>query len=197
MSLASLLTEVYSITNRSDLVAQTTQAVKMATLKAHMSDFYPRDLIEVNQATASTATFFSLPTSTFTRFRALNYVQKSELVRVETTPYDFLAMLSADDLVDDYKGYKVNVVYLAGTNLNFRVSEAVAALKIGYYSFPNITDAGFSSWIDDTQPYAIICEAARTMFKTLGYDEESRTYDALVGEQIGMLKMTNINVRAY
>jgi len=44
MSLAQLSTDVIALTKRPDLVAETTLAVKMATLKAHNSDYYPRDL---------------------------------------------------------------------------------------------------------------------------------------------------------
>lgn len=197
MSLATLLTDVYGITGRPDLVTQTTQAVKAATLKAHMSDFYYRDLVEVNQATGSTATFFQLATTLFPRFRALKYIQKSQAVRDETFPYPFLGIIDTDQIMDEYNEYVLNAAYVAGLNINIRVDAALTHVKVGYFALPNITDGGFSSWIDDTQPYAIVCEAARTMFKTLGYDEESRTYDMLVMEQLTLLKMSNIGARGY
>ena len=44
MTFAEILEEVYLITNRRDLEAQTKSAIKKATLKAHQSDFYYRDL---------------------------------------------------------------------------------------------------------------------------------------------------------
>jgi hypothetical protein len=40
MSLATILTDVYELTGRPDLVAETTLAVKNATLKAHHLDFF-------------------------------------------------------------------------------------------------------------------------------------------------------------
>lgn len=195
MSLASLVAEVYQLTNRPDLVAQTTQAVKMATLKAHSSDFYSRDLVEVNRVTASLLSQFAIATTFLPRFRALHTAQKSELVRQIRQPYKFFGILGADDLVDAYERYRLDVTWLVGNNLNFRTSSPLTHVYLTYYTYPDVTDATFNSWIDQVQPHAIICEAARTMFKTLGYDAESSTYTALVSEQLAMLKMSNITVR--
>ena len=41
-----LCNDVYTMTKRPDLVAETKLAVKAATLKAHQSDFYPKDIYE-------------------------------------------------------------------------------------------------------------------------------------------------------
>ena len=43
-TLAALLADVYSLTTRPDLVAESTVAVRKATLKAHLSDYFFRDL---------------------------------------------------------------------------------------------------------------------------------------------------------
>ena len=47
MTLAELIAEVYLLTNRPDRVAMTTSAVKAATLKAHKSDFFSKDIHEI------------------------------------------------------------------------------------------------------------------------------------------------------
>ena len=49
-SFTSLLNDVYTITNRPDLIAETKLAVKQATLKMHQSDYYPKDLFETGIA---------------------------------------------------------------------------------------------------------------------------------------------------
>jgi hypothetical protein len=46
MTLAELIQEVYSLTGRPDRVAETNSAFKSATLKAHQSDYYYKDLLE-------------------------------------------------------------------------------------------------------------------------------------------------------
>lgn len=45
-SLNSLVSDVYTLTNRPDLVAETALAVKKATLKMHHVDFFARDIWE-------------------------------------------------------------------------------------------------------------------------------------------------------
>ena len=46
MTFDELVEEVFLITARRDLVAETNSAVKAATLKAHKSDFYSKDIFE-------------------------------------------------------------------------------------------------------------------------------------------------------
>jgi hypothetical protein len=46
MTLAELIAEVYTLTGRPDLVAETSAAVRKATLKMHSVDFFYRDLQE-------------------------------------------------------------------------------------------------------------------------------------------------------
>ena len=43
---AELLADVYTLTNRSDLIAETKLAVKMATLKMHQRDYFYKDIRE-------------------------------------------------------------------------------------------------------------------------------------------------------
>lgn len=43
---SDLVADVYTLTNRPELVDMTKLAVRSATLKAHQTDFYPKDLYE-------------------------------------------------------------------------------------------------------------------------------------------------------
>ena len=49
-SLNSLMTDVMTITNRADLIAETKLAVKQATLKMHQVDYFPKDIFETGIA---------------------------------------------------------------------------------------------------------------------------------------------------
>ena len=46
MTFDELVAEVYLLTARGDLTAETQSAVKAATLKAHKSDFFSKDIFE-------------------------------------------------------------------------------------------------------------------------------------------------------
>ncbi len=48
MTYDELVTEVYALTKRPDLVAETASLIKAATLKAHHTDFYSKDLFETS-----------------------------------------------------------------------------------------------------------------------------------------------------
>jgi hypothetical protein len=59
---------------------------------------------------------------------------------------------------------------------------------------PDVTEAFYTSWIAQDHPYLLVYEAARTLFKTIGFDEQSAQMDRLVQEQFVILKQ---EVTAY
>ena len=65
-------------------------------------------------------------------------------------------------------------------------------MLLGAYLNPNISDANFSSWIADDHPYAIITDAAASVFKTIGQDEKAAYFKQDVVEQIALLRQNNI-----
>jgi len=196
MSLANLLTEVYTLTNRSDLVAETTIAIKAATLKVHMSDFYTRDVSETVIDMGSAAYLQTVDYgASITNFRALKYIRKYD--NTEATSGDFIEVIAAEEIMDTYGIEKVNVGYVAGVNLLIRMDTEEEHIIVGAYTLPVITDGGYSSWVDDQYPYTIIYEAARVVFKMTGDTEQSNTYRDLAGEQLDIMMRTAISDVGY
>ena len=78
MTFDELLTEVYLLTSRSDLIDQTKAAIKAATLKAHQSDFYSKDIYERHVELSGDAAYVhSLDyISLISNFRAIKYLRK-------------------------------------------------------------------------------------------------------------------------
>ena len=62
----------------------------------------------------------------------------------------------------------------------------------GCYLNPDITSLNYTSWIALDHPYAIIFDAAATVFKSIGKDEEAAAYRNMVVEQILMIKASNV-----
>lgn len=195
-TLTEMLTDVYTLTGRADLVAETTLAVKSATLKAHMTDFYSKDIHEV-RITTDTADYiqgidiFSIVSN----FRALKYLRKYDLVNAEVGA--FLEVLEPEEVLDSYGRDKTDVCYVAGRVIEIKSSTEIDNLILGCYVLPVITTSGYASWIADLYPYAIIMEAARVVFKTIGYDEQAATYERLVAEQYALLKMSALSDVGY
>lgn len=193
-TLTSLVNDVYSLTNRPDLVGETVLAVRNATLKAHNTDFYYKDLFETGivfdfaQAQQSLEYKQLIP-----RWRALKYIRKY----VAEAPGTFLETVTPDNLLDSYSRHKENVCYVAGTELQIRSNTAEKYYLIGCYLFPDITVDNYDSWIALEQPMAIVYEATATIFKTIGYDEQNATYRELVAAEYAQLRISNIQAVGY
>src|SRR5512139_3972949 len=190
----ALLADVYTITNRPDLVAETTMAVRAATLICHHSDFYPRDLVESRVHFQTLANFQALAYRTlFPGFRALSYARKYESGLATLT----LSYIEPSDIFDSYNIAKEDVWYLAGEVIQIRSSTAFTDLLVGFYNNPTTLPDSYSSWIADLHPYAIILEAAASVLGMIGNLEDANRYSALAREQLMLLRNSNISAEGY
>lgn len=195
-ALTELISEVFIITNRPDLSALTEQAVKAATLKAHHSDFYPKDLAETGISFSSPAFYQELEVkSIIPRFRALKYLRKFD--PVSNRAGKMFEVLTPGELFDAYGCERTDVIYFAGSSYEIKSSTEFQYCLLGHYLHPIITSEGYSSWVADEHPFAIIYEAARAVFKAIGYDEQEARYERLMLEQLKMLKTTQLTLVGY
>jgi hypothetical protein len=186
-NLNALAADVFTITNRPDLTAETYLALRAATLKAHQSDFFPKDLLETALMFDTSSYQQSLQyKQIFPRWRALKYVRKYD--NVNLTPGKFIEIASVDSTLDSYAINREDICYIAGSNLQIRSIDQQQYYLIGIYQHPDVTTTGYDSWIADEHPFAIIYEAARAVFKMIGFDEQSATFDRMVAEQYTELK---------
>ena len=201
-TLAALLADVYSLTVRPDLVAESTVAVKAAVLKAHQSDLFYRDLNTSGLSAGAVNTVAYDLVAAFPRFRQLNSVQKSDptkadpLIFADTNNKGYFEILNAANLFDDYKAVRDNIGYLVGSTLNLRSSQSIGDIIIRHYDNQDLTNVANMGWISDSHPYCIIFEATRIVFKTIGFDEQASVYEKLTMEQYAMLKASNIEAQA-
>lgn len=201
MNLAEIQAEVYSLTNRPDLVGDTLVAIRAATLKMHHTDFYYKDICEavLNLQTASYVNSFE--TSLLANYRAMAFIRKwyPEGIDLQTgqatgraaaklTPVDF------NSVMDSYGRDKNDVYYIAGRSVNMKLADALATFLVAWYKHPVVSSASFSSWIAEEHPYAIVYDAAATVFKGIGYDEQATRFGGLVAEQVAMIKLSNIEI---
>lgn len=198
--LTSLVNDVYTLTNRPDLVGETLLAIRTATVKAHCSDYFYKDLVESGVQFDLDLMQQSLDYKVlFPKWRALKYVRPYIYGTGNTLGYttDVLDVITPDDIVDSYRINRDNVCYVAGQTLQIRTSIATQYFLISYYKYPDTGVDTYSSWIAEEQPAAIIYEAAATVFKSIGYDEQFAAYQGLVGAQYVELKTTNILANGY
>lgn len=188
MTFDELCQEVYILTNRPDLVNETKSAIKAATLKAHQSDFYSKDIFETVIQAEEAAYIHSIDyPSIISNFRALRYIRKLDSSGEVS---GFISVISPEDIFDLYGQNKTDVAYIAGRVIELRSSTSVQKVILGCYVFPIVAEASYASWIAEYYPYAIVYEATRVVFKTIGYDEQSAQYEKLVAEQFTLLRQS-------
>lgn len=212
--LTAIINDVYTETNRPDLVAETKQSVLSATLTMHMYDTFYKDIVTGQVDFTVAANLQTLDTTLIPLYRKINYVrlnpqddaflQSDPLTgltpRYRTQP--FLQIIAPDDILDDYHTEKRNVAYQAGFTLFIKSGVAISSILMGWYAYPNLTDDNYTSWIAREQPYAIIYHATAKLLNTIGQEQAASKYDrpenaqgqagGLVQEQIRLLKLTNI-----
>ena len=187
MNFSDLVEEVKTITARPDLQSKAESAVSAATLKAHNSGFYYNDLVEL-------AVQFDEPRriQTFDPTDVSSYYRRVKYMRiwdgdVDGEAREFLEHINTEAALDTYGYLRLNVFYMAGKFLQIRTYAELDKILFGFYRYPDITSGGFSSWIADEMPWAIIWEAARTIFNQIGYQEQASQMQALVREQYSQL----------
>lgn len=198
MTLAELIQEVYLLTGRPDRVAETASAIKSATLKAHQSDYYHKDLLEAGVQFPSEE---YLQTWDYRNpvplWRSGKYFRKYDTSQNPAVAGKILTKVVPENVFDAYAIEKQDVWYAAGGFIQLRSGTKEDVYLFGAYLNPDITTATYNSWIALDHPYAIVFDAAATVFKAIGKDEEATTYRNLVAEQIQMLRMSNIDSIGY
>lgn len=192
MTFDELVAEVYTKTGRPDRVEETKSAIRAATLKAHHSDFFFRDIFETGVvfSTASCIQTLDLP-CLLCNFRSLSYLRRVE--NAQDTEGTFFDIILPTEILDEYSTSRVDIAYMAGRKLQMRASVDFSNILLGAYVSPIVTEADYSSWVAQLFPYAIIYEATRVVFRQIGNMEESNAFGLLVAEEYVTLKITGIS----
>ena len=213
-TLNSLAADVYTITNRPDLVTETRVALRKAVFKFHLADTFSRDLAKTRvQTSLLTPTVadqwrYQLDTQDaeqFPRFRRLSYlVYPPELcppLNIIPAPLRDVSGLwpdaraikvySIDDIFDSYRTERPQYATLMGSALNVKLGWGMDYFDIYYFQYPlvpSVVTDPITSWICDQYPDAVIEEACSTVFKMIGKDDEAGRYLQLFGENLAMIK---------
>jgi len=196
MTFDELVAEVIDITNRKDLTSSIKSAVKAATIKAHQTDFYSKDIFETGVEFTSKEFRQSLDYITLiTNFRALKYFR-----RVEDETDDigaFIDIILPEEVLDSYGENRTDIAYVAGRVLEIRASVSFTKALLGCYVNPIVREGAYTSWVAEQHPFFIIHEAARRIYKAIGQMEESNGQAQLVAEELKLLRMTGLSDVGY
>jgi hypothetical protein len=204
-SYLQLLQDVYALTGRPDRVAETALAVRKATLKYHLSDLWKNDL------TTSTVTLPVINSGTDLSFRyALDLTDSVAypLVKRISSIKEYNAIptgreiqfeeYDSDNILTDYRVERLNYWYQMGRQVTLRANKILVQLAIQYWTYPNVTTASYNSWIADQFPDFISCEAASSVFATIGKVDEAARYAQMfngpdgISGNLGLLRISEI-----
>jgi hypothetical protein len=174
---AEMETLVTAQTRRPDVSEITKAAIKSATLRAHHTDFFPRDLqtAALTYTPSSTAVLYDFPNinNTLTRLRSLKFLQSNE---VTGTPTEQLEYRVADDIYDSDGNRRLSIYTLIGATLRVYPQSATGYMTAYFYENPNITELNYTSWIADTYAEELAMWAAGIVFARTGFLELAKQY---------------------
>lgn len=196
MNLDQLVQAVYTETNRPDLVEETLQKIKVATLTVHSLEEFYQDIQEALVVFDNPLLYLQqLDTISIPRYRKMVYIRKTDPIAttieqsntfpavastLPTNRFNFLKRIDAGDIFDNYGYEKVDVWYQAGQQVNIKSSTPLHYVTIGWLEYPNVDinqdGAGYSSWIADQLPYVIVYHAAGSIFSMIELDKAAALY---------------------
>lgn len=189
-----MVANVYVLTNRPDLVAETKSQIKKAAIKLHGKDFFNPDLKEVILTLTPNSnmryTIDLTDSVNIPRFRKGHYLR--EYVNPPTGQEVQYKKYDAADIMDDYNVERTNYFYQAGIVLQLYATKVLTQVKFGYYQFPDTSETTFSSWIANLSTAYIEEEAAMNLFKIIGKDEEYQKFQALTADNLQAIIMAGI-----
>ena len=196
-TLDSLAADVYTLTNRPDLVAETKVALRKSIIKFHSADTYKRDIVsqtlqmslypplDVNQFR------WNIALTTFPRFRRPRQLTTSTLNPTVTV----FKEVASDNIFNLYGSEFQNYFFISGSSITIKAIAGFDYLNFQYYQYPLVPPVStdpITSWICDQYPDAVIEEAAGTVFKMIGKDDEYSRYQTLFAENIMILRGTDV-----
>ena len=107
----------------------------------------------------------------------------------------FFDVVQPGHVTDDYAQNRTNICYVAGAVVQIRSNTPIQYALLGCYLNPDITLAGFSSWVALDHPFAIIYQAAAQIFKSTGKDTEWQAWTMQSQEQLAEVRISNIEAR--
>ena len=184
----SILTDIYTLTNRPNLMAESKLGIRVATTKLHGLEFWREDRIEEELAVTPVDSTFSvdLATSLLYKPRHLDYIKKvgSDVYFEEITPRQ---------LLDSYGYRRFNTFYRAGNNLHFLTDTSDTSILLSYYRQPVPTEASYSSWIAETYPIFIAIEAAIFVFSSIGDKEQEKRMQDMANINLATLQINHLD----
>jgi hypothetical protein len=170
---AEMETLVVGQTRRPEVTAVTQAAIRTATLRAHHTDFFTRDLATgtLTYTPSSSARFYDFTdiSTTLVRMRAFQLMQSVDAATL--IPSENFEYRELQDLYDSDNVLRTSMYTMIGDTLRVYPASATGRLDAYYYRNPVTTEVGYSSWIANEYPDELAMWAAAIVFARTGFAE--------------------------
>ena len=175
---ADLEALVVGQTRRPEVTAITQAAIRTATLRAHHTDFFNRDLSTgtLLYTPSSAASFYDFAdvSSTLARMRAFQLLQSVDTIT--SVPSENLGYRELEDLYDSDNVLRTSMYTMIGDTLRVYPVSATGKLNVYFYKNPVTTELNFSSWIANEYPDELAMWAAAIVFARTGFAEMANDF---------------------
>lgn len=174
-----MLDDILALTARPDLEVETELALRTATLNAHLTDAYPRDLqsTPVQLPNASYLTQLNIPTL-FPKLRGLSKVQALDVnyAPLIVSQEKQISIIELGDIYDEYGALRNNVAYIGGDSINIRSLVNSSGYLVSWFKMPLVRRVEYNSWIAQLYPTIITFWAASLVLETNGNEAKAAKY---------------------
>lgn len=168
---AEMRTLTLDVTKRPELVSQTDAAIRMATLRAHHVDFFPRDKVEqsIPYVRSPTAMFYDFPNIS-AQCPRLRIIKEVYTLTAEGFKTEELEYRDTDDNYDSDGRPRRFIYNLIGDTLRCFFDLPSGIAQVYYYRNPDVQEATYSSWIADMYPDQLAHWAAAIVLRRSGFE---------------------------
>lgn len=172
---ADMQAAVIANTKRPELVVLTDNAIRMATLRAHQVDFFPRDQSNVilnytpivsGQIYVDYTTLYSIAPL----IRTPDFMQSIDpATSLPTENLEYV--VDFKNFWNEYNELRSSCFTLLGANLRARSLSNTGKFQLYYYSNPPVDTVGYNSWIADMYKEELAMWAAAIIWMRSGFQE--------------------------
>lgn len=183
-----ILADVYVLTDKYNLVAESKLGIRAATVKLHGLEFWREDRVEEEVAVTTSEGQFSinLPAALANPCRKVEAIK-----RVNSDVY--FEEIDPKQLLDGFGHRRYNTYYRVGNVLRFLTDSGDASVYVSYYKHPVAVETGYSSWIADSYPILVALEAASFVLSSIGDKEAAAKIDGMKGEHLNVLLINHLD----
>lgn len=187
-----ILTDVYVLTNRPDLVSESKLGIRVATIKLHNLEFWREDRVEEEIAVVTADSEFTI--SSAVAVGGFSYVPRpNNLVFKKATSDVTFEEINPKQLLDGYGFKKFNVYYRAGASYKFLTEDADTSVYCSYYRQPVATETGYDSWIATMYQHYVAVEAALFVANSAGDKELEARLQNMAAMNLAQLTINHLD----